>query len=232
VASGLKSVATPNKITGVPSSTVNLLLYSLFSTVADPVPSAPVLASPADKALNLTANTSVSWSPSSYATAYTVQVSTSSNFSTISYSGTNLTGTSFNLTGLSSNTTYYWRVNATNASGTSGWSGTWQFTTQTIVAIAPDAPLLVSPANGTTNVSLPARLSWAAASGAATYTVQVSTAADFSSLVINKSGLTALNLNVGGLKKNTLYYWRVRAVDASGTLTGSWSTACSFTSQR
>jgi subtilisin family serine protease len=230
VASGLKAVATPSKISGVPSTTVNLLLYSLFSTVADPVPAAPVLASPADKVLNISATPTLSWNASTYATAYTVQVSTSSNFSTVSYTGTNLTGTSFNLSGLTGNTVYYWRVNAGNTSGTSSWSATWQFTTQTIVAVAPAAPLLVSPTNGATGVSLPARLSWAAASGAGTYTVQVSTAADFSSLVSTKSGLTALNVNIGGLKRNTVYYWRVRAVDASGTLTGSWSTAWSFKS--
>jgi len=41
-----------------------------------------------------------------------------------------ITTTSYALSGLANNTTYYWRVNASNAGGTSAWSSIWNFATR------------------------------------------------------------------------------------------------------
>ena len=70
----------------------------------------------------------ISWNASSGATSYTVYRSTSSN-GTYSSVGTT-SSTSFTNTGLSANTTYYYKVTASNSYGTSGYSATVSATTQ------------------------------------------------------------------------------------------------------
>jgi regulation of enolase protein 1 (concanavalin A-like superfamily) len=93
------------------------------------IPSAPTLSSPANGATGVAANPTLSWNASSGATSYGLQVSTSSTFSTTTVNRTGITATSSAVSGLGNNTTYYWRVNATNAGGTSAWSSTRSFTT-------------------------------------------------------------------------------------------------------
>ena len=70
------------------------------------------------------------WNSSSGATGYRIDVSTSSTFSTLVVNNYELgNSTAANVTGLSANTTYYYRVRAYNGSGTSGNSGTINVTT-------------------------------------------------------------------------------------------------------
>ena len=71
----------------------------------------------------------VSWNASSTATSYRLQVSTVSTFASLTQDYQGLQLTSKVLATLSNSTTYYWRVNASNATGTSLWSSTWRFTT-------------------------------------------------------------------------------------------------------
>src|SRR6185436_20163234 len=68
------------------------------------------------------------------AASYRLQVSTTTAFSTTVYDLSNLTTTSAATSNLSNNTTYYWRVNATNGGGTGDWSTIFGFTT---VAVTP-----------------------------------------------------------------------------------------------
>ena len=108
-----------------------------------------------------------------------------------------------------------------NGGGASSWSAVYSFTTVTVVI--PDVPVLGLPADGALGVSLPARLSWNAAGAAASYHLQVSLYSDFRLIASNKAGITATNANIGGLKKNTIYYWRVRSLAADGVTYSSWS---------
>lgn len=227
VEAGLKSNASINKISGVPAGTVNFLLYLSFGPPPPP-PSAPVLSSPADGSTNVPLSASVSWNVSTGATVYNAQLATDAGFTNIVSSKTGLTGISTTFSGLATNTTYYWRVNAGNGGGTSTWSSVWSFTTQTVVI--PSVPSLSYPADGATGVSVPVRFSWSSASGAATYHLQVSLYSDFHLITTNKAGVAATSVNVGGLKKNTRYYWRVRSLAADGVTYSSWSSVRSFTS--
>jgi photosystem II stability/assembly factor-like uncharacterized protein len=90
----------------------------------------------------------------------------------------------------------------------------------------PSAPILVSPADGSSGISTSARLSWRLATGASAYQVQVATTADFSTTVIDQNGITDTSYLVAGLANNTIYYWRVKAVNAGGT--SDWSSVWSF----
>ncbi len=85
--------------------------------------------------------------------------------------------------------------------------------------------VLVSPANGGVSV-LPATLIWTAFTGAASYTLQVSTNNLFSSFVYNQSGLTGTSQAVEGLSLSTTYYWRVQA---HLSYNSQWSEIWSFT---
>ena len=226
VESGLKTIATQNPITKVPSGTTNLLLYTIVGPLP-PAPPAPLLSSPTDAATGVAIPTVLSWNASFGPASYTVQVSLNSRFSSILYAVSGIAGTSTTVTGLSGNTQYYWRVNAINAGGVSE-SATWSFTTGVLVVI-PLAPILNSPLNNATNVSVPVNLTWAASTGAVSYVIQVSKNSNFSSLVQNISqSVTAVT--VSGLSKSTKYYRRVSAINSAGT--SPWSGTRNFTTAR
>ncbi len=131
IASALTSSATPNKISGLPSGTPNLLLYTLFGSAPPPPtpPAAPTLVSPSNGATDVSTSPTLSWNASSGAASYRVQVSTSSSFTSTVYDQSGITTTSTSVTGLTGGTAYYWRVNASNSAGTSSWSSVWSFTT-------------------------------------------------------------------------------------------------------
>lgn len=92
-------------------------------------PQAPTLSSPANAATNVSIPATLCWNTSTGATSYTLQVSTSSGFSTFVYNQSGLTGTCQDVPGLNNSTTYYWRVNASNNFGTSAWSNYRSFST-------------------------------------------------------------------------------------------------------
>jgi subtilisin family serine protease len=229
VHSAITSNATTNAITGVPSGTVNKLLYSLIGAPPPP-PSAPTLSSPADGATGVSIPATLTWNASTGATSYRVQVSTSSSFTTLAYDQSGITSTSTSVPGLASNTLYYWRVNATNAGGTSAWSTVWSFTTTNAPPPPPAAPTLISPANGANNVSRTATLTWNASTGATSYRVQVSTSSSFTTLVYDQSGITSTSTIVSGLGSRIRYYWHVNATNAGGT--SAWSAVWRFRTAR
>jgi len=93
------------------------------------VPQAPSLTSPADGAGNVSVSPTLTWNSSTGATSYRIQVSGDSSFSSTVFDQSAVEATSYSPSGLSANTTYYWRVNAANSAGTSPWSGARSFTT-------------------------------------------------------------------------------------------------------
>ena len=90
---------------------------------------APVQTSPANRATGQPTNAGLVWASVSNATSYHVQVSTDSTFTTVLVNDSTLAGTTRQLSGLSANTKYFWRVRSKNVSLTSWWSGFWSFKT-------------------------------------------------------------------------------------------------------
>lgn len=83
---------------------------------------------------------------------------------------------------------------------------------------APTSPTLVNPTDGSTGVTLRPTFEWLPVDSATSYTVLVSTASNFSSTVVNQSGVTGTSYTLGSdLTASTNYYWRVQAVNASGS---------------
>jgi hypothetical protein len=189
-------------------------------------PATPTLAAPENNATNVSVTPTLSWNAADRAQTYQVQVSTASNFGTTLVNQSGITTTSYDVTtALQNNTQYYWRVRASNAGGESDWSTARTFTT---IIAAPAVPTLAAPENNATNVSVTPTLSWNAADRAQTYQVQVSTASNFGTTLVNQSGITTTSYDVTtALQNNTQYYWRVRASNAGGE--SDWSTARTFT---
>ncbi|HPS13368.1 MAG TPA: gliding motility-associated C-terminal domain-containing protein, partial [Prolixibacteraceae bacterium] len=182
------------------------------------------LISPADYSIDEPVDLYTLWEQAPWADSYTLQVSTSSDFSSRVVNQSRIASTSYYVSELDSGTTYYWRVNASDSISTCGWSDVWDFTT---VPKIPDVPVLKSPEDGSVDLDTSLVLSWYEANRAASYNLQVSTSPDFNSLVVNQSGITSTESLVSGLDHLTTYYWRVSATNVSGT--SGWSETWKFT---
>ncbi len=203
------------------SATAN---YSLSSTYLTGPPSAPTLLSPTNGAGSISVNPTLSWNAASGATAYQLQVSKSVGFGTTVFDDSTIVTTSKLVGTLGNDTTYYWRVRAKNSFGWSSYSSAWNFTT---IAIPPSAPVLLTPTDASTGISVTPTLSWNASAGATTYQLQVSKSAGFGTTVFDDSTITATSKLVGPLGSDTTYYWRVRAKNTGGW--SSYSSTWSFT---
>jgi hypothetical protein len=191
-------------------------------------PSTPSLSTPANGATAASVTPNLQWNASSGATSYQAQVSTASGFSSIIFDQSGISTTNVTASpALNSNTTYYWRVNASNSSGTSGWSTVRSFTTAAAPTTPPSAPTLSAPVNNATGISTTVTLQWEPATGATSYQAQVSTASSFSTTVSNQSNILYTQVTVLSLNTNTTYYWRVNASNSAGT--SDWSAFSSFT---
>lgn len=229
IEAALKSNAIVGLITGISAGTANRLLQTIFTPLPPPTvaPAVPVQVSPANAATGVSLTASLSWNPAATAASYAVQVSIDPNFGTTVINRSALTTTSSALSRLTNGTVYYWRVNATNAAGTSAWSAARSFTT------VFSAPVLSSPANSATNVSRTPTLGWSAAAGATTYNVQYSTSSTFTTgtATITRNGVSSLSLPITtALLRNTRYFWRVQSV--RGTVISGYSASRSFTTIR
>jgi hypothetical protein len=87
------------------------------------------LLTPVNNSTGISVNPVLSWEDAFGAISYSLQVSLSSDFSSTIVHQSGITNTSFSVTNLNYNTSYYWRVSATNSVGTGDWSDIWNFIT-------------------------------------------------------------------------------------------------------
>jgi uncharacterized protein (TIGR02145 family) len=100
-------------------------------------PQIPVLSSPINDATEVAIPITLSWNASNGAKSYGLQISADSLFTTVAYDTNRITTTNKDISILNNTSKYYWRVNATNEYGTSGWSIIWNFTTMEPVMNIP-----------------------------------------------------------------------------------------------
>jgi surface protein len=206
-----------------------------FTTIIQ-APDKPVLLSPNDAITNLTVLPKLTWGVSDRAEKYQVQLSLTSNFSSVAADTIGIQGTSFEPDKLQFNTSYYWRVKAINVGGESDWSDTRSFFTE----YALDTPILLSPMHESSNITTPTMFSWQPVTGAFNYTLQISDAPSFENLINTASkslGKSASDEEtnwgvfqmVDNLDYGKTYYWRVNAINDDGM--SDWSVAFSFTTE-
>lgn len=92
--------------------------------------------------------------------------------------------------------------------------------------LLPDQVTLTAPTDAALHQDSPLTLDWEAAEDATTYDVQVSTGSGFTSNIVDQTGIADTYYATSALSSGTLYYWRVRGVNAVGN--GEWSDTWSF----
>ena len=105
-------------------------IWKFTTTPATPdVVAVPQLLAPQDLAIGISTTTLLSWKASQGAEYYRVQVSMTADFAGRVFDQDNIGTTSASVPGLVNESTYYWRVRASNSAGNSDWSAVWSFTT-------------------------------------------------------------------------------------------------------
>jgi len=188
------------------------------------LPTTPNLINPVN--LSFVANTTpdMTWTTSLNANRYIIQISSTNTFTSITDSAT-VTATNYTVPGgkLSIGSSYYWRVRAANNSGYSGWSSVWMFTVYNSLL----SPILLYPLNATVVYTNSPLLDWEDCTGANNYIVQLSTSADFST-ILDSATITSSSYLVapGKLFPGIPYFWRAKARYASGD--SPWSSVWYF----
>ncbi|HLP82290.1 MAG TPA: hypothetical protein VK141_09935, partial [Nitrosomonas sp.] len=100
---------------------------SLAELTALPVP--PSASSPAMGSIGVAINTDLIWNASAGVVSYQLQIGTDPSFTSPNTNADGLASTTFRVSGLTNNTTYYWRVRASNIIGRGAWSEVMRFTT-------------------------------------------------------------------------------------------------------
>ncbi|MGE5498587.1 MAG: fibronectin type III domain-containing protein, partial [Syntrophothermus sp.] len=91
---------------------------------------------------------------------------------------------------------------------------------------APSAPALISPVNLSQILQSEQILTWNSADNVKNYRLQVSRDSLFTDIFLSDSSITGSSRKVQGLSNKTSYFWRVRAVNNSGT--SPWSQVWTF----
>ncbi len=187
------------------------------------VPAAPTSLAPSGTTVS--GAPTLSWNRSSGATGYTVQVSTSSDFGTITASTATVNQRWTPTTQLPRGAVF-WRVRGDGAAGSGNWA------TASFVHGAVGGPALTSPSNNFVfqQPTDPAVLTWSPVPGARAYEVQISSAsADFPSdsrTTTSRASNSAFLITTPQI--NQPYYWRVRA-ELGTDLYSDWSSVRQYT---
>jgi hypothetical protein len=184
-------------------------------------PLAPKLIAPANGSEKLGIPIKFEWSKSEFDTIYILQAAFDSSFVNIKCNENDLQDTIFSKGGFSIDSTYYWRVRASNYFGDSPWSDVWKFSTYSL-NLEP-----ISPPDGSINHSLTnLSLKWTKPLYTSSFTLLLSDDNEFTNKVISRNDLTDTVLPVNLTKNNQTYYWKVQAKSADGQ--GPWTDVWSF----
>ena len=187
-------------------------------------PPVPVLAYPLNNAINIEDTITLKWYYPNLASSYRLQISEIPSFdSLIVYDFSNVPDTFKVITSLEGQKQYFWRLNSTNAGGTSSFSNAFSFTTG-----FPTTPLLAYPLNNTGSIPVDTVLYWHPSTAAVSYDFILARSFDFTTntIVTNTPGIIDTSITVNGMNLNTFHFWKVRANNINGT--SNWSPVWRF----
>lgn len=186
----------------------------IFSTLAAADTVSPAISNVATSSVSLTAAT-ITWDTNEIASSLIEYGTNTSSYNSLAGSASiSVTSHSVSLTGLSGNTTYYFRVRSVDPAGNSATNdnGGNGFTFTTVAdTTAPTISNISSLVNNSSAI-----ITWntdEAATSRIDYDLTSSTYAISSSSI---SLETTHTITLSGLTNNTIYYFRVISVDASG----------------
>ncbi len=200
-----------------------------FTTRQEPLspPAAPELLLPADQATDVSIQPVLVWGEVPNADVYTLQVSEGATFGDPILTAGGLSDTSYVVVNLEYEASYFWRVQGENSAGAGTWSAVYSFTVGSEPADPPGVPVPVYPADAAVGVPIDSVLSWDGVAGAVYYQVELGTDSEFQNLMLAADSVFSIRVAVPVLDFLTVYYWRIRGVNAAGP--GPWSTPQSFT---
>jgi len=149
---------------------------------------------------NSTVNKNVNflWESSRYAHHYKVVIDNNSNLSSPTHTSADLTDTTYSYT-LQNNRTYYWRVDAYNASGYVTWSEIWRFTTSNT------APLVAVPQTMFVELGTQANATLQSTGGDGSPLIATITSLPISGYLLQSDGITPIAVGDESFKYRDLY---------------------------
>ena len=185
-------------------------IWSFATKAPNQPPTTPINPIPSNAATGISIAPTLSWSssdPEGGTLGYELYLGTSTSNMPL-YSTT-----STSLSGLATNTTYYWRVIVYDNQGTPTSGPIWSFKTQ--LANQPSTtPTTPIPSNAATGVSIAPTLSWSSSDPEGSslgYDLFLGTSTSNMPLYSTGSGTSK---SISGLTLGTTYYWKVIAYDS------------------
>jgi len=188
-----------------------------FTTLSNP-PGAFTLTAPANGATGAALTPSFQWTAAPLAEEYRIRVDDNADFSSPIVDFTTALTNFSSGTAFAPSSTFFWTVTAINPIGSIvSTPSSASFTT---VGAPPQPFNLLSPADGPNIATRTPTLMWSLSGGATSYTVLVDDDLGFGSPAVNETGVVSTSFMVPAntLMNQTRYFWRVFAVNASGSI--------------
>ncbi len=192
-------------------------------TVVVQLPGQPTLTFPSNGSKIADSTPTFTWTAGAYANEHRVRVATDSGFGTANVIDQIVSGVNeYTPSSALSNDNYWWKVTAQNGLG-ENTSEVWTFE---VIAQAPGAPQLTSPADAALLLDATPTLTWTDGTLAESHTLVVDDSANFDDGDNLLSGtVTGGTYTIPSDLASGTYYWKIAATNVVGT---TWSTTRSF----
>lgn len=191
-------------------------------------PNIPTLVYPSNNAKKIPISVDLKWNSAAHALSYHLQFASDIEFANIIVNDTvGVDTTNYTINGLDNNKMYYWRVEALNVQGSSGWSTTFSFLT---IPLPPVGKVqLVFPANGAIDQKTTLKLEWNSIPNVLGYRLEIANDAAFTSIVQYIDKVWDTTKLIYNLPEKTKLYWHVRGWNDGGE--AEWSETWNFTTE-